>query len=198
MRMNFRFALMLTLLFCQEARASDIVVDFTPYNCLTAGYDTVVQFVPNDRLVIINRAPGPFPAQYFRERNGIVVDTIISSNGDTMWNTVIGPGDTLISIRVWAMPGACYGQQYHLQTATQLNQFEELAFIRLVNRQLIIGNIERMGHLYVYDLSGKLLMSNSIHAAEKTMVDLQNLKAEWVVIVLDYDGKNLRRKFLLP
>ncbi|MFM8917399.1 MAG: hypothetical protein ACKOGP_06620 [Bacteroidota bacterium] len=195
--MNFRFSFLLLLLFFQESRASDIVVDFTPYNCFTIGYDTVVQFVPNDRIVIINRAPSPFSAQYFRERNGIVVDTIISSYGDTMWSTIIGTGDTLISIRVWAMPGACYGQQYHLQIATQVIQVEQLDFIRINNRQLIIGNIDRNGYLFVYDLSGERQLSNPIHAAEKTMIDLQNLKAGFVIIVLVYDSKTIRRKFLL-
>ncbi|MFM7078544.1 MAG: hypothetical protein ACKOYC_02010, partial [Bacteroidota bacterium] len=139
----------------------------------------------------------PFPAQYFRERNGVVIDTIVSSYGDTMWTTVVGVGDTLISIRVWAMPGACYGQQYHLQTATQVSQIEQLDFIRLDNRQLIIGNIDRMGYLYVYDLSGERLLSNSLHAAEKTTIDLQNVKAGCVVVVLLYDSRTIRRKFLL-
>ncbi|MGR6087685.1 MAG: hypothetical protein ACU4F9_05900 [Arcticibacter sp.] len=197
MRLNYWFALLVLLFICKESRASDIVVDFTPYNCLTVGYDTVVQYVPNDNLVIINRSPSAFPVQYFRERNGVVVDTVVSSYGDTLWSTIIGVGDTLIAIRVLTMPGMCYGQRYHLQTSTQISQIEPLHFIQLLNRHLIIGRIELLGHLSVYDLSGQSMLSNTIQPAEKTIIDLQQLKAGWVVIVLDHDRKSVRRKFLL-
>lgn len=185
------------LFFCKAVQASDIIVDFTPYNCLTFGYDTTVQFVPNDRLVIINRTPSPSPVQFFRERNGIVVDTITSSYGDTMWSTVIGAVDTLISIKVWAMPGMCYGQRYHLQTITQVSQLEQPDFFQLFNRNLIIGRTETMGRLCVYDLSGRRVLLSIIKTSEKTIVDLQHLNAGWVVIVLDNDGKTVRRKCLL-
>jgi len=195
--MRYCYTLLVLLIFCKEAKATDIVVDFTPYNCLTSGYDTVVQYLPNDRIVIINRAPSPFPVQYFRERNGIVVDTITSTYGDTLWSTIIGVGDTLISVRVWTMPGMCYGQRYHLQTSTQISQVEQLDFIQLLNGHLMIGRIERIGQLFVYDFSGKRMLYKTIHPAEKTMVDLQNLNTGRVIIFLDYDGKSFRRKFLL-
>lgn len=197
MRLYYSFALLALLFICKVSRASDIVVDFTPYNCLTIGYDTVVQYVPNDKLVIINRSPSAFPVQYFRERNGVVVDTVVSSYGDTLWSTIIGVGDTLIAIRVLTMPGMCYGQRYHLQNNTQISQVEPLEFIQLLNRHLIIGRIDLLGHLSVYDLSGQIMFSNTIKPAEKTIIDLQQLKTGWMVVVLVHNRETFRRKFLI-
>jgi hypothetical protein len=180
-----------------DLKATDITVDFTPYNCATNAYDTVVQFVNNDRLIIINRSPGAFPVQYIRSRNGIYLDTISSVYGDTLWSTLIGAGDTVISIHVLSMPGMCYGQRFHMQLTTLIPQVEEPIIFHITDRKLVIENGLNKLNLSIYDFSGRPLWLTRLSCAEKTVIDLKQLRAGWCIIVLQSTKSAIRRKVLL-
>lgn len=179
-----------------HANATEIVVDFTPYNCLSTAYDTVVNHVPNDQLIIINRAPGPGTVQYIRTLNGMVFDTVFSAYGDTLWNAPIMNTDTLLSIHVLAMPGMCYGQRFHLQPSTGFLLNEQPVLWSVQFGTLSVGPISSPGFLRIFDLTGKLIFKSSLPPGVISSHEFPNRSAGCFLVVLDMEGEAYRRKIL--
>jgi len=180
-----------------HASAADIVVDFTPYNCLSTTYDTVVNHAPNDQMIIINRAPGPGAVQYIRTLNGMVFDTVFSGYGDTLWNAPIMNTDTLLSIHVLAMPGMCYGQRFHLQTSTGLLLNEQQVSWNVQFGTLFVGPIDSPGFLRIFDITGKLVFKSSLPPGVISSHVLPNRSGGYLLVVLDTDREAYWRKILL-
>ncbi len=180
-----------------HASAADIVVDFTPYNCLSTAYDTVVNHAPNDQLIIINRAPGPGVVQYIRTLNGMVFDTVFSGYGDTLWNAPIMNTDTLLSIHVLAMPGMCYGQRFHLQTSTGFLLNEQPVSWSVQFGTLFVGPIDSPGFLRIFDITGKLVFKSTLPPGVISSHVLPNRSGGYLLVVLDTDREAYWRKILL-
>lgn len=180
-----------------HASATEIVVDFTPYNCLNNAYDTVVNHAPNDQLIIINRASGPGAVQYIRTLNGMVLDTVFSAYGDTLWSAPILNADTLLSIHVLAMPGMCYGQRFHLQPSTGFSLNDQPVLWSVQFGNISVGPISSSGLLRIFDLTGKLIFKSTLPPGVISSLELPNHSVGCVLVVLDMEGESYRRKILM-
>jgi hypothetical protein len=191
--------LLLLTYFSSFSASADIVVDFTPYNCSSPSYDTTVQIQVNERLVIINRAPGPGSIQYIRELNGLMLDTVSGSYGDTLWNELVSNTDTLVSIRVLAMPGMCYGQRYHIQEPSGDSEITDpFHGIIIYGHTLIIDGADRATGMAIFDLSGKKVFSLEMQSHSYAGHELPRNMHGVFMLVLYMDGRTYDRKILLP
>jgi hypothetical protein len=146
------------LLMACMVRGSVITVNFTPYNCgVPTGFDTTVNCTDGDTLIVINTSPGISAINFFVELNGSIIDTISSSPGDTLWRTVIGPADSLLSFFVWTLPGACYGQRFTLQRFTGIRDLPFVQEMIWDGRGWIIRNNVGIVLCSLYSFSGQLL-----------------------------------------
>jgi hypothetical protein len=124
---------------------------------MLTGFDTTVVCSDGDTLVVINASPGASPVNFFVELNSTIIDTVSSAPGDTLWRTVIGPADSLLSFFVWTMPGACYGQRFTLQRSTGIRKLPAVPEVIWDGRGWVIRHNGSIKLCSLYSLSGQLL-----------------------------------------
>lgn len=180
------------------AGATATVFNFTPYNCLLTAYDTSVHCSDGDTLIILNAAPSQFPANYFLERNGVIIDTVSSVPGDTIWRTSVTPGDSQLSIRVWSQPGSCYGQRFTLLRSSGMEAYDNGPVLIQRGYDLAIRNLNSRMHIRVHTMTGRVITDCTTGPTDRFLLSIQEGSPQLAVVILESNAGSWVWKILLP
>ena len=128
----------------------------------------------------------------------MVVDTVQSVQGDTIWDVYAGISDTLFSIHVWAMPGMCYGQRFHLQRPVGVDVPCEGPLFHIHDHLLSFVSLDAEAEVRIFDLHGCLLAGFHVFPPDDEIIQIPDRISGLVVVLISTSGVVHRFKTIFP